>query len=97
MGWDAHQDVYACRRAQNPVREEIQRYGEEITDYVISRLNETKLRGYADPEFLKRETAKLVKAKARIDKRPSIGPRACRILTDVVLDRITRDQRVTHS
>jgi SAM-dependent methyltransferase len=93
MGWGAHQDVYACRRVQDPVREEIKRYGEEVTDYVISRLNETGLRSCADPEFLKRETAKLVKAKARTDQRPSVGPRACRILTDVVLDQIMRDQR----
>jgi hypothetical protein len=97
MGWGAHQDVYACYRAQDPVREEIQGYGEEITDYVISKLNETRLKSRADSESLREEVAELVKAKARTDKRPSVGPRVCRILTNVVLDRITRSQRTDPS
>jgi SAM-dependent methyltransferase len=91
MGWGAHQDVYACRRVQDPVREEIQKYGEEVTDYIISKLNETGLKNRADPEYLRRKVAELIKSKVRTDGRPSVGPRICRILTDVVLDRIVRD------
>ncbi len=88
MGWGDHQDVYCYRHMRDPVKEVINEYGKELMDYIMLRLDKTRLRTTHYSRQLREEVAGWIEVKMSEDNMP-FGPRVRHILTSVTLDRIT--------
>ena len=88
MGWDQHQDVYACSSIQARVRSDLDDYSARAVEYVVSELGAATLSGWrpsADASEVREQIARCVEKKIALDNLP-IGPRVRWILANKAFD-----------
>jgi len=92
MGWDHHQDVYACCATQALAMQAIEAYAEKVINYVMMEIGGTNIPmtlTSADASPSKQKIVEWVETKITRDNMP-FGPRVRRIVATITLDHLAQ-------